>query len=154
MTRSPLLLSAAALATVALAAAGAGPAHAGAKDVRAAKRVLGNTVWTTYQSGDVTGASQDRSAHLCRDGSFVILSSFTAPIIDDSSYDHPYGESRLTGRWKVLRARLSADRRYGRVVVRYVTETGDSGEAVFTANARGTYVGGSPAEVGRSTVCP
>jgi len=156
MTTRPRLLTGAALAACALAFASAGPASAasGASERRAATRILGGTMWTTYQSGNVTGASQDRVAHLCRDGRFVVITNFVAAIIDDpSSYDHPYGESRVTGRWRVAKARLSPDRRRGRVVVRYVTDQGERGSVVFAATARGTTVAGLPAEVGRSNLC-
>ena len=143
----------------ALVAAGlAGPAAAPAVasgDVHAAKRILAGTAWTTYTAGAVTGASQDRTAHLCGDGRFVVVTTFVAStyIDDPSSYDHPYGESRVTGRWRVSRARLSRNRRYGKILVRYTTDQGQRGSAVFAASPRGTYLGGSPAEVAKSSVC-
>ena len=158
MTRSRRLLTAAALiAVTATAAATAGPAPAAKSksSTKLATRLIGGTVWTTYTSGNVTGASQDRSTHLCRNGRFVYVSSFTAAgIIDDpSSYDHPSGESRTTGSWRVVKARISPNHRYGRIVVRYMTDAGEGGTMVFDATTRGNTVGGSPAEVGRSTVC-
>lgn len=60
MTSQPPIL-ATLLAAGAIAAAGATPAFAGSNDKRTATRLLRGTVWTTYQSGDVTGASLDRS---------------------------------------------------------------------------------------------
>lgn len=156
MTTRPRILTGAALVACALAAATAGPATAASdrKVRKVATNVLAGSVWTTYASGEYSGASQDRTTHLCRDGRFVVFTSFTVSGIDDpSSYDHPYGESRITGRWRVVKARLSRDRTRGEVLVRYVTDEGRRGTVVFAAGSRGPTMGGAPAEVGRSSVC-
>jgi hypothetical protein len=152
MTSPPPIL-ATLLAAGAIAAAGATPAFAGSNDKRTATRLLRGTVWTTYQSGDVTGASLDRSVTLCRDNTYVFTSSFVAPIIeDDSSYDHPYGDTRITGRWHVKRAKLR-HRRYGTVRVAYTTDAGERGTVVLTATRRGATLGGVPAAVSRTDAC-
>ena len=156
MSRRPRIITGAALVACALAAATAGPATAASdKKVRkVATNVLAGSVWTTYASGEYSGASQDRTTHLCRNGTFVVFTSFTVSGIDDpSSYDHPYGESRITGRWRVVKARLNRDRTRGEVLVRYVTDDGQRGTVVFAAGSRGPTMGGAPAEVGRSSVC-
>ena len=145
MTRRPHILIATALAVLAVA----GPAAAsGSSDRREATRLLRGTAWTTYQSGSVTGASQDRTIHLCRNRTFVVVTSFVAPYIDDSSsYDHPYGESRVTGTWRVARVLRSS------ILVRYVTENGQRGIVVISVGRGGPRIGGLPAEVRRSSVC-
>jgi hypothetical protein len=127
---------------------------AGSSDKRDATRQLRGTVWTTYQSGNVTGASQDRTLILCRNGSFVLKTSFVAPYIEDSSsYDHPYGESRVTGRWRVRRARIARNRRSGTALVAYVTDTGERGSVILSAGPRGARVAGIPAELTRGAGC-
>jgi hypothetical protein len=149
MTRKHLI---AALTATTLLASASPALAAGKGDVRAATRVLTGTAWTTYTSGQY--ASQDRTAHLCAGGRFVVISSFGTTIIDDpSSYDHPYDESRVTGSWKVTRANLSRNRRYGTVSVRYRTDDGQSGTVVFAATSRGTTMAGAPAEVTQSSMC-
>jgi hypothetical protein len=150
---SPPRILAALLATALLACSAAAPAGASSRDKRTATRLLRGTVWTTYQSGDVTGASLDRSVTLCRDNTYVLTSSFVAPIIeDDSSYDHPYGDTRVTGRWHVKRAKLRK-RRYGTVRVAYTTDAGERGTVVLTATRRGATLGGVPAAVSRTDAC-
>jgi hypothetical protein len=142
------------LAAAAVACAGAAPASAGTNDKRAAAKLLRGTVWTSYESGNVTGASLDRSVTLCRDNTFVFLSSYVAPIIeDDSSYDHPYGETRMTGTWRVKRAKLARDRRHGTVHVAYTTDAGEHGTVVLSATRRGPTLAGIPAAVSRTTAC-
>lgn len=85
-------------------------------------------MWSSYQSGNVTGASLERTVTLCRDNTYVLVTSFVAPIIeDDSSYDHPAPETRVTGTWRVKRAKLSKNRRYGTVHVAYTTDAGERG---------------------------
>ena len=145
MTTRPLTLVLTALALLVVA----GPAAAsGASERREATRLLRGTAWTTYQSGTVTGASQDRTIHLCRNGTFVVVSSFVAPYIEDSSsYDHPYGESRVTGRWRVAKVRGSG------VLVRYATEDGQRGSVAISVGRGGPRIGGLPAQVDRSDVC-
>jgi hypothetical protein len=152
MTNPPPIL-ATLLAAGAIAAVGATPAFAGSADKRAATRLLRGTVWSTYASGDATGASLDQTVTLCRDNSFVFSSSFVAPIIeDDSSYDHPYGDTRVTGRWHVKRATLHA-KRYGTVRVAYTTDAGERGTVVLKATRRGATLGGVPAAVSRTDAC-
>jgi hypothetical protein len=152
MTSRPPIL-ATLLAAGAIAAAGATPAFAGPADKRTATRLLRGTVWTTYQSGDVTGASLDRSVTLCHDNTFAFISSFVAPIIeDDSSYDHPFGATSVTGRWRVKGAKLR-HRRYGTVRVAYTTDAGERGTVVLTATRRGATLGGVPAAVSRTDAC-
>ena len=103
------------LASVMVAAVAATPAMAAKSDKRAATKLLRGTVWTTFQSGNVTGATLDRTLTLCRDNSYVLVTSFLAPIIeDDSSFDHPEPETRVAGTWKVKRAKLTK-RRFGTV---------------------------------------
>ena len=149
----PPRILAALLATAVVAGSAAAPAGASSRDKRTATRLLRGTVWTTYQSGDVTGASLDRSVTLCRDNTYVFTSSFIAPIIeDDSSYDHPSGDTRVTGRWHVKRAKLR-NRRYGTVRVAYTTDAGERGTVVLTATRRGATLGGVPAAVSRTDAC-
>jgi len=69
MTRTPRVVTAL-LASAAVAAVAAAPAMAGTSDKPAATKLLRGTVWTTYQSGNVTGASLDRSVTLCRDNTY------------------------------------------------------------------------------------
>jgi hypothetical protein len=59
----------AAVATLALAAS---PAMAAKGEKRAATKLLRGTVWTSYQSGNVTGASLDRTLTLCRDNRYSL----------------------------------------------------------------------------------
>ena len=142
------------LAVAAITALAAAPASARAGDKRAATKLLRGTVWSTYQSGNVTGASLDRSVTLCRDNTYVLVSSFVAPIIeDDSSYDHPYGDTRVTGTWRVKRARLGRNRRTGTVVVAYTTDTGERGSVVLRATRSGATLAGEPAAVSRTDAC-
>jgi hypothetical protein len=153
MTRASLATALVAATALVTAAA---PSGAATRDGRDATRLLTGTQWATYNSGNVTGASQDRVLHLCRGGRFVLLTSFVSTYVegaDDSSYDHPYGESRVTGSWRVARARLGANRRAGTALVRYVTDEGDRGTVVFTAGSRGATIAGAPADVRRSTLC-
>ena len=122
-------------------------------DKRAATKLLRGTVWTTFQSGNVTGATLDRTLTLCRDNSYVLVTSFLAPIIeDDSSFDHPEPETRVAGTWKVKRAKLTK-RRFGTVKVAYTTEAGERGTVVFTATRRGVTFAGIPAQVSRTDAC-
>lgn len=156
MTRTPRILVAllASVAVAAVAAVAAAPAMAGTSDKRAATKLLRGTVWTTYQSGNVTGASLDRSVTLCRDNTYVLVTSFIAPIIeDDSSYDHPEPETRVTGTWRVKRAKLTRNRRYGTVNVAYTTDAGERGSVVLAANRNGATFAGVPAQVGRTSAC-
>ena len=149
----PPRILAALLATAVVAGSAAAPAGASSRDKRTATRLLRGTVWTTYQSGDVTGASLDRSVTLCHDNSFAFTSSFVAPIIeDDSSYDHPFGATSITGRWRVKGAKLR-HRRYGTVRVAYTTDAGERSTVVLTATRRGATLGGVPAAVSRTDAC-
>ncbi len=153
MTSAPRIL-AALLATAVVAGSAAAPATAGPRDKRTATRLLRGTVWTTYDSGNVTGASLDRSVTLCRDDTFAFTSSFVAPIIEDgSSYDHPDGDTRVTGRWHVQRAKLARNRRYGTVHVAYTTDAGERGTVILTASRRGATLAGVPAAVTRTDAC-
>ena len=153
MTRTPHVVIAL-LASVAVAAVAAAPAMAGTSDKRAAAKLLRGTVWTTHQSGDVTGASLDRSVTLCRDNTYLLVTSFLAPIIeDDSSFDHPEPETRVTGTWRVKRAKLTRNRRYGTVNVAYTTDAGERGTVLLTASKRGATLAGAPAEVSRTNTC-
>ncbi len=153
MTRTPRVVTAL-LASVAVAAIAAAPAMAGTSDKRAAAKLLRGTVWTTHQSGNVTGASLDRSVTLCRDNTYVLVTSFLAPIIeDDSSFDHPEPETRITGTWRVKRAKLSRNRRFGTVNVAYTTDAGERGTVLLTASRRGATLAGTPAEVSRTSSC-
>ena len=152
MTRTPRVVTAL-LASVAVAAAPA-MAMASTSDKRAAAMLLRGTVWTTHQSGNITGASLDRSVTLCRDNTYVLVTSFLAPIIeDDSSFDHPEPETRVTGTWRVKRAKLSRNRRFGTVNVAYTTDAGERGTVVLRASKRGATLAGTPAEVSRTSAC-
>jgi hypothetical protein len=151
---SPLRVLAALLATAAIAAAAATPAAARPGDKRAATKVLRGTVWSTHQSGSVTGATLDRTVTLCRDNTYTLVTAFLAPIIDDpSSYDHPEPETRVTGSWKVKRAKLSKNRRFGTVQVAYTTDAGERGTVVLSATRRGATFAGVPAIVSRTDAC-
>ena len=142
------------LAAVAVALAGASPAAARPGDKKAATKLLRGTVWSTHSSGSVTGASLDRTATLCRDNSYVLVTSFLAPIIeDDSSFDHPDPETRVAGTWKVKRAKLSKNRRFGTVQVAYKTEAGDRGTVVLAATRNGATFAGEPAIVSKTNTC-
>lgn len=153
MTSMPRILTAL-LAAAAVAGLSATPALAGKNDKRAATKLLRGTVWTSYQSGTVTGASLDRSVTLCRDNRYVLVTSFIAPIIeDDSSYDHPEPETRVTGTWKVQRAKLSKNRRYGTVKVAYTTDAGERGTVILAATRRGATFAGEAAQVSRTDAC-
>jgi hypothetical protein len=141
----------AAVATLALAAS---PAMAAKGDKRAATKLLRGTVWTSYQSGNVTGASLDRTLTLCRDNRYSLYTAFVAPIIDDpSSYDHSDPETTVTGTWRVKRAKLSKNRRYGTVHVAYTSDSGERGTIAFAATRSGTTVAGAPAQVSRTNAC-
>ena len=143
------------LAVAAISALAAAPASARAGDKRAATKLLRGTVWSTYQSGNVTGASLDQSVTLCRDNTYVFTSSYlsSAIIEDDSSYDHPSGDTRVTGTWRVKRARLGRNRRTGTVVVAYTTDAGERGSVVLRATRSGTTLAGQPAAVSRTDAC-
>jgi hypothetical protein len=142
------------LAAAALVCLAASPAMAAKGDKRAATKLLRGTVWTSYQSGNVTGASLDRTLTLCRDNRYSLSTSFIAPIIeDDSSYDHPDGQTTVTGTWKVKRAKLSKNRRYGTVHVAYTTDAGERGTIVIAATRSGNTVAGIPATVSRTDAC-
>jgi hypothetical protein len=160
-TRRALALAvAAALIAAATAAAAPSPhAHAAKKRsaIRAVTRMLTGVALSTHESGNVTGASVDRTVHLCGGGRFLLVaSSDVSTIIDDpSSYDHPSvgGETQTTGDWKVLRAHLSRGGRSGSALVGYRTDDGAAGSVTIVAGPRGVTVGGLPAEVSRSSVC-
>lgn len=143
------------LAAVALAGLSAAPAMAGKSDMRAATKLLRGTVWSTHQSGNVTGASLDRTVTLCRDNTYTLVTSFLAPIIEDpSSFEHPDPETRVTGTWRVQRARLSKkNRRFGTVRVAYTTDAGERGTVVLAASKRGATLAGEPALVSRTDAC-
>jgi hypothetical protein len=140
-----------------LVSAGAQPAAAKKRSsaVKTATRRLTGIHRTTYTSGDVTGASAQSTVHLCRGGRFVLISSSNvSTVIDDpSSYDHPSvgGETRTTGFWKVLSARVS--RSSASALVGYRTDDGATGSVRITGGPNGVTVGGQPAEAGRSGVC-
>jgi hypothetical protein len=139
---------------VVIAALAAAPASARPGDKRAATKLLRGTVWSTHQSGSVTGASLDRTVTLCRDNTYVLVTSFLAPIIEDhSSFDHPEPETRMTGTWKVKRAELSKSRRFGTVGVAYTTDAGDRGTVVLAATRSGATFAGEPAIVSRTDAC-
>jgi hypothetical protein len=142
------------VAAVVIAAVAAAPAMAKPGDKRAATKLLRGTVWTTYESGSTTGASLDRTLTLCRDNTYSLSTSFIAPIIDDpSSYDHPDGQTTVTGTWKVKRAKLSKNRRFGTVKVGYTTDAGERGTVTLTATKRGVTFAGIPAQVSRTAAC-
>jgi hypothetical protein len=151
----------AAVALLAPSTAGAeGPqAHAAKQSsaVRKVTRLLTGVYLTTYSSGNVTGASAESTVHLCGGGRFLLISSSNvSTVIDDpSSYDHPSvgGESRTTGNWKVLKAKISGGGRSVSALVGYRTDDGDTGSVLIAANSRGVTIGGTPAEAGRSGVC-
>jgi hypothetical protein len=138
-------------------AAGAQPATAKKRPsaVKTVTRMLTGVYLTTYTSGNVTGASAESTVHLCRGGRFLLISSSNvSTVIDDpSSYDHPSvgGESRTTGNWRVLSARVS--RSSVSALVGYRTDDGASGSVRITGGSGGVTVGGMPAEAGRSGVC-
>jgi len=140
-----------------LVSAGAQPAAAKKRSsaVKTATRMLTGLYLTTYTSGEVTGASAQSTVHLCRGGRFVLISSSNvSTVIDDpSSYDHPSvgGETRTTGFWKVLSARVS--RTSASALVGYRTDDGATGSVRITGGPNGVTVGGRPAEAGRSGVC-
>jgi hypothetical protein len=140
-------------AAVAIAVLGAAPAVAAKGDKRAATKILRGTVWSTHSSGTVTGASLDRTVTLCRDNTYVLVSSFLAPIIEDDSGVLPDPETRVTGTWKVKRAKLSKNRRFGTVKVAYRTDAGDRGTVVLTATRSGATFAGEPAIVSRTNAC-
>ena len=144
---------AALVAAVAIAVLGAAPAAAAKGDKRAATKILRGTVWSTHNSGTVTGASLDRTVTLCRDNTYVLVSSFLAPIIEDDSGVLPDPETRVTGTWKVKRAKLSKNRRFGTVKVAYRTDAGDRGTVVLTATRSGATFAGEPAIVSRTDAC-
>jgi hypothetical protein len=142
------------LAAAALVCLAATPAMAAKGDKRAATKLLRGTVWTSYESGNVTGATLDRTLTLCRDNSYSLYTAFVAPIIEDpSSYDHPGGDTQVNGTWRVKRAKLSKNRRYGTVKVAYTTEAGERGTIVIAATRSGTTVAGVPATVSRTDAC-
>ena len=142
------------LAAVAVALAGASPAAARPGDKKAATKLLRGTVWTTFESGNVTGATLDRFLTLCRDKRYVYVTRFIAPIIESGSPDIPVEpETRVNGTWRVQRAKLSRNRRFGTIHVRYTTETGETGTVVFSASGRGATLGGVPAQVERTNTC-
>jgi hypothetical protein len=150
----------AALLAAATATAAPSPlAHAAKKRsaVRSVTRMLTGVALSTHETGSVTGATVDRTVHLCGGGRFLLVaSSDVSTIIDDpSSYDHPSvgGETRTTGEWRVLRAHLSPGGRSGSALVGYRTDDGDSGSVTIVAGSRGVTIGGLPAEVSRSSVC-
>ena len=150
-------LTAALLAASTAGAAPAPHAHAAKKRsaVRAATKLLTGVYLTTYTSGNVTGASAQSTVHLCGGGRFLLISSSNvSTVIDDpSSYDHPSvgGETRTTGDWKVLRAKVG--RSSASALVGYRTDDGATGSVRITASPRGVTIGGMPAEAGRSNVC-
>jgi hypothetical protein len=139
--------------------AGAQPAAAKKRSsaVKTMTRMLTGVYLTTYTSGNVTGASAESTVHLCRGGRFLLISSSNvSTVIDDpSSYDHPSvgGETRTTGNWKVLSARVSRDRRSASALVGYRTDDGATGSVGITGGPNGVTIGGQPAEAGRSGVC-
>jgi hypothetical protein len=142
-----------------LVSAGAQPAVAKKRSsaVKTVTRMLTGVHLTTYTSGNVTGASAESTVHLCRGGRFLLISSSTvSTVIDDpSSYDHPSvgGETRTTGNWKVLSARVSRDRRSASALVGYRTDDGATGSVRITGGPNGVTIGGQSAEAGRSGVC-
>jgi hypothetical protein len=141
------------VAAVVIAALAAAPASARPGDKRAATKLLRGTVWSTHQSGNVTGASLDRTVTLCRDNTYVLVSSFLAPIIEDDSGVLPDPETRVTGTWKVKRAKLSKNRRFGTVRVAYRTDAGERGTVVLAATRSGATFAGEPAIVSRTDAC-
>ena len=152
MTSQPPIL-ATLLAAGAIAAAGATPAFAdpmtsAPRPASCAARSGRPTRAATSPARASTAASRcAATTPTCSAASFV------APIIeDDSSYDHPYGDTRITGRWHVKRAKLR-NRRYGTVRVAYTTDAGERGTVVLTATRRGATLGGVPAAVSRTNAC-
>ena len=141
------------VAAVVIAALAAAPASARPGDKRAATKLLRGSVWNTHQSGNITGASLDRTVTLCRDNTYVLVSSFLAPIIEDDSGVLPDPETRVTGTWKVKRAKLSKNRRFGTVRVAYTTDAGERGTVVLAATKRGATFAGEPAIVSRTDAC-
>ena len=103
------------LLVVTALAALAFPAVADAGQIQNATKLLKGKRFATH-IGSVDSATIDRTLDLCRDGRYVYRSTFLYPNADELQ------EETLTGRWKVVKARLRGG--FGTVTVRW---TGDDG---------------------------
>jgi hypothetical protein len=108
----------------------------------AATRLLQGHRFVTHWASSVSDATIDRSADLCRDGSFSYHSTFLYPAADELQ------EQTVTGRWNVVSAHLRG--RLGTATVRYRGDDGSRGVVHFRATRRGVYVEGVLAEVVRA----
>jgi len=116
------------------------PAVADAGQIKNATKLLKGKRFVTHVGGEA--ASIDRSVDLCRDGRYVYRSTFIHPTADQLQ------EETLTGRWKVVKARVRGG--FGTVTVRWTGDQGGSGKVTLVANRRGVYVDGEVAEVVRA----
>jgi hypothetical protein len=128
-----------ALVIIAVAAL-AFPAAADAGQIQNATKLLKGKRFATHIGGEA--ASIDRSVDLCRDGSYTYRSTFIHPTADQLQ------EETLTGRWKVVKARVRGG--FGTVTVRWTGDQGGTGLVRLVANRRGVYVDGQVAEVLRA----
>jgi hypothetical protein len=126
---------------VAALAALAFPAVADAGQIRNATKLLKGKRFATH-IGSVDSATIDRTLDLCRDGRYVYRSTFLYPNADELQ------EQTLSGRWKVVKARLRGG--FGTVIVRWTGDDGSRGRIRLVANNRGVYVEGQVAEVLRA----
>jgi hypothetical protein len=111
--------------------------------------------YRTYAVGTVTGASAERTLQLCEGGRFLYVGTFVSTYVegaDPSSYDHPYGETRATGRWRVASDVLVPHER-ATSIVEYTTDDGETGRLEFVATGNGLTIDGAPAESGHPAVC-
>jgi hypothetical protein len=112
----------------------------------------GRKFWT-YSSGS-TG-SLDKTLHLCEGGRFLYVSSFVSTYVegsDPSSYDHPYGETRATGRWRVA-STTPVENQRKTTIVEYTTDDGQTGRLEFVSTVTGLFIDGLLTESGRPAVC-
>ena len=122
-------------------AAFAFPAVADAGQIHTATKLLKGKRFATH-IGSVDSATIDRTLDLCRNGRYVYRSTFLYPNADELQ------EETLTGRWKVVKARLRGG--FGTVHVRWTGDQGGSGKVTLIAIRRGVYVDGQVAEVVRA----
>ena len=128
------------LVVVTALAALAFPAVADAGQIQNATKLLKGKRFVTHVGGEA--GSIDRSVDLCRNGSYTYHSTFIHPTADQLQ------EETLTGRWKVVKARVRGG--FGTVTVRWTGDQGGSGRVTIVANRRGVYVDGQVAEVVRA----
>jgi hypothetical protein len=126
---------------VTVLAAFAFPAVADAGQIQNATKLLKGKRFATH-TGSVDNATIDRTLDLCRNGTYVYRSTFLYPNADELQ------EETLTGRWKVVKARLRGG--FGTVHVRWTGDDGTRGVIRMVANNRGVYVEGQVAEVLRA----